>query len=148
MDWKRLFAYDDWANREEVAKLRNMASPPQKALNLLGHIIGAEWIWLTRLTGAEPKVRVWPELTVDQCEGELDRLRAGWSAYLPTADFDSTMKYTNTKGEPFTSRIDDALMHVIIHGGYHRGQIATIVRAEGEVPAYTDYIHCTRHGFI
>lgn len=31
---------------------------------------------------------------------------------------------------------------------YHRGQIASEVRAAGREPAYTDFIHSVRQGFI
>ena len=83
--------------------------------------------------------------------GELrlnDPLRGAWAYILQHVDHDSTIDYRNTKGEQWTSSVDDVLMHVILHGSYHRGQIATVLRNGGEEPAYTDYIHCTRSGFI
>jgi uncharacterized damage-inducible protein DinB len=40
------------------------------------------------------------------------------------------------------------LEHVIMHSVYHRGQIATDVRAAGFSPAYTDFIHVIRHNLI
>ena len=39
-------------------------------------------------------------------------------------------------------------MHVIMYSVYHRGQIASNVRAEGLTPAYTDFIHAVRQGFV
>ncbi|HEY6147556.1 MAG TPA: DinB family protein [Thermoanaerobaculia bacterium] len=39
-------------------------------------------------------------------------------------------------------------MHVVIHGGYHRGQIAAELRAAGFTPAYTDYIEAVRRGRV
>jgi DinB family len=35
-------------------------------------------------------------------------------------------------------------MHVVMHGTYHRGQIAAEVRAAGGAPEYTDFIHAVR----
>ena len=58
------------------------------------------------------------------------------------------MTCTNSKGEPWTSRVEDILLHVVMHSAYHRGQIASDVRASGHTPAYTDFIHCVRQGFI
>ncbi len=58
------------------------------------------------------------------------------------------LRHEKPEGEKWSSRADDILMHVVIHGAYHRGQIATLVRQSGETPAYTDYIHCTRSSFI
>ena len=39
-------------------------------------------------------------------------------------------------------------MHVVMHGAYHRGQIATVVRQGGETPAYTDYVQARRTGAV
>jgi len=141
---KKLFEYDDWANREEVRHLRSLKAPPPQAMKILAHIVGTEWLWLGRLRGEKPAV-VWPDLTLDQIAEQIDRLRDEWPREFGRTD---VVEYVNSKGEKWSSRADDILMHVIIHGGYHRGQIATLVRQSGETPAYTDYIHCVRSGFI
>jgi uncharacterized damage-inducible protein DinB len=36
--------------------------------------------------------------------------------------------------------VGDMLLHVALHGAYHRGQIALLVRAGGSTPSPTDYI--------
>ncbi|MEK6371785.1 MAG: DinB family protein [Acidobacteriota bacterium] len=140
---ERRFRYDDWANREEVARLRAMAPPPPRAVRILAHIVGTQWVWLQRLRGGPPAV-VWPEWTLDECERQLDLLREEWRVPVRVTE----ITYTNSLGERWTSRADDVLTHVILHGGYHRGQIALIIRDAGETPAYTDFIHCTRAGLL
>ena len=145
MNYERLFKYEDWASQEVLANLRQMANP--RALRLFAHIIGAEWVWLSRLQHTTPKMAVWPELTIEQIAAELPLLRDAWSAYVAGQPA-GAISYTNSKGESWSSDIDDVLTHVALHGAYHRGQIATVVRDGGEVPAYTDYIHCTRMGAI
>src|SRR6185503_2698675 len=102
------------------------ASAP--ALRLLSHIIGAQWIWLARLRYESPKMAVWPELIIEQVPPELDTLRDAWRSLLKSADLSSTIEYRNSKGESWSSTGDDILTHVILHGAYHRGQIATLVR--------------------
>jgi len=140
-----MFDYDHWANREETRHLRSLASPPEKAIKLLAHIIGTEWLFLGRLRREPRPAIVWPELTLDQIENQIEQLAAAWPREFGRTD---TIEYTNSKGEKWQSRADDILVHVVLHGAYHRGQIATIVRGSNEEPAYTDYIHCTRQGFI
>ena len=147
MDLARLFTYDDWANREEVARLRAIDAP-ERAVRLLAHTVGAEWLWISRLRSTEPRLAVWPELTLAQCEIEIDALRDAWNGYLHEAVFDTVIDYTNSIGEKWSNRVLDILTHVVIHGAYHRGQIAIIVRDGGDAPAYTDYIHCVRSGFV
>src|SRR3989442_1321461 len=128
---KRLFDYDDWANREEVRHLRALAKPPAKAIKILAHIIGTEWLFLGRLRHELKPAVVWPDLTLDQCEEQIERLHGQWPREFGRND---AVEYVNSKGERWSSRADDILMHVIIHGGYHRGQIATLVRQSGETP--------------
>ena len=145
MNLERLFEYDAWANREEVALLRSLAKPPENAIKILAHIIGTEWLFLGRLRRDPKPAIVWPDLPLDKIAVQIEKLAAAWPAELQRTD---VVEYTNSKGEKWTSRADDILTHVILHGAYHRGQIATIIRGSGETPAYTDYIHCVRQGFI
>jgi uncharacterized damage-inducible protein DinB len=58
------------------------------------------------------------------------------------------VSYTNSKGELWTSTVEDILTHLVIHSAYHRGQIASDLRSAGREPAYTDYIHAVRQGLI
>jgi uncharacterized damage-inducible protein DinB len=141
-----MFDYDDWANRQEVARLRAIAAPA-RALRLLAHVIGTEWLWHARLRGEAARMAVWPELSLDDVARELDPLRDAWRALLASPPR-GAIDYVNSKGERYTSAADDVLTHVVLHGAYHRGQIAIVVRDAGEEPAYTDYIHCTRIGGI
>ena len=141
---ERLFAYDDWANREELARLRAMASLPARSVRVLNHIIGTQWLWLARLQGGKARMAVWPELTFDEAARELDALRQAWRETLAAFDPGVDVAYVNSKGEPWTSSAGDIVMHVILHGAYHRGQIAIDVRDAGEEPAYTDFIHWSR----
>jgi len=141
---KKLYDYDAWANREEVRLLRSLSDPPTQAIKILAHIIGTEWLFLGRLRREKPAV-VWPDLTLDQIAEQIDRLQREWPREFGRTD---VVEYVNSKGEKWSSRADDILMHVVIHSAYHRGQIATLVRQSGETPAYTDYIHCVRSGYV
>ncbi len=91
---------------------------------------------------------VWPDLTLDAVEKELDELRRAWHDIWNRAIQGRSIEYRNTKGEKHASRVDDVLMHVVMHGSYHRGQIATLVRQGGSTPAYTDFIQATRTGAV
>ncbi len=58
--------------------------------------------------------------------------------------FSEAVAYRNSQGTPFETSREDILTHVTNHGGYHRGQIATILRNVDAVPAVTDYIAYVR----
>jgi uncharacterized damage-inducible protein DinB len=146
-DLTQLFTYDEWANREALRSLVAMPSPPERAVRLMAHISGAGRLWLDRLSGASSSIPVWPEMTLEECEALIDETARVWQAYIATAApprLSDTIGYANSKGERWTSTVEDVLHHVLTHGAYHRGQIAQLVRQGGGTPAYTDYIHYTR----
>lgn len=145
-----MLEYDIWANGATLDSLRQ-STPPPRSLRWMGHILGAEHLWLARMLRQAAPLPVWPDLAVEECATHLAQLRDLWQEYL--ADIDSTrlaeqIPYTNSKGEQWTSTVEDILTHVTIHSAYHRGQIASDVRAAGKSPAYTDFIHAVRQGFI
>jgi uncharacterized damage-inducible protein DinB len=148
---RRQFTYDEWANREVLAGLRASAQPPARPLQLLAHILSAERLWLERLKQQPQSLPVWPEFTFDQCEVQITELAKLWREYLaqlsPTA-LSKKIAYKNSKGEPWTSTVEDVLTHVVLHSAYHRGQTASLMRAAGEQPAYTDFIHAARQELI
>jgi len=148
---RRLFAYDDWANREVLSSLRAASNPPPRSLKLIAHILSAEGLWLARLKQQRPALPVWPELALAQCEAEADALGASWRFYLEECretDLSHQIRYVNSKGESWSSRVDDVLLHVITHSAYHRGQIASDMRAAGLTPAYADFIHAIRQELV
>jgi uncharacterized damage-inducible protein DinB len=151
VDFRRLFAYDSWANREVITSLSVLSSSPPRPLKLMAHILGAEDVWYTRLHGQNPVLGVWPELSEQGCREQEERLHGLWSKYLDEiepAQLSPTVTYKNSKGEAWSSKVDDILLHVVMHSAYHRGQIATDTRAAGYTPAYTDFIQAVRGGHI
>jgi len=145
----RLLRYDAWANAETVESVRRTPSP--QGLRWMAHIVGAEFLWLDRLTGSPSPLEVWPALDADACAARVEELARSWPDYLSrlgSAGLSDGVAYRNSKGELWTSTVADILTHVVIHSGYHRGQIAAAVREAGGVPAYTDFIHATRQGLV
>ena len=143
--------YDHWANKEVLSSFRSANPLPPRPLQLMAHIIGAEFVWLLRVKSEKSPLAVWPELSLAECEKAVSDLFTFWSQYLgqltPQRIADS-ITYKNSKGEPWSNSIEDIVMHVAFHSAYHRGQIAAEMRAAGFTPAYTDYIHGVRTGSI
>ena len=151
---ERLYVYDEWANREVLATLREgvrTGTADPRALKLLNHVVAAELLWLARLEKRAQPCPVWPDFTLEQCAArvnDLPRLWQDWFGDLAAEDLATTVSYVNSKGEPYTSSVGDVLTHVVLHSAYHRGQLAAAARASGRDPAYTDYIHATRMGLL
>ena len=148
---RRQFAYDAWANREVLSGLRASARPIARPLQLLAHIFSAERLWLERIRKQSQSLPVWPNLTFEECEAQITDLERLWREFLSRQSppgLSEKVAYKNSMGEPWTSTVEDVLTHVLLHSAYHRGQIAGQVRAGGDPPVYTDYIHAVRQGLI
>jgi len=148
---QKLFRYDEWANRETLASLEAIEKAPAKSIQILAHIVGAERLWHGRLTRRERPSEVWPHLMLADCRTGLDELSGLWRSYLGDLTDErlaETVAYVNSKGEPWTSAVEDVLTHVVLHSAHHRGQIASALSAAGRAPEYTDYIHAVRRGLV
>ena len=146
---REMFLFDDWANREALRSLQEMEHPPERARKLMAHIVAAELLWMARLQQTAQQTATWPEFGLDDCQRLIAELRQTWEQYLAEmtdAGLDSEVPYTNSKGERYRNAVRDILTHVLMHGVYHRGQIAAAVRDRAGEPAYTDFIEAVRKG--
>ncbi len=148
---RRQFAYDAWANQETLAAIKTGGGGDKRSVELMCHILAAERVWLDRLKQQPQSVPVWPEPDLARCEAEAKALGRQWFEFLDlitAGDVAQTVSYKNTKGDSYTSAIVDILTHVAMHSAYHRGQIASHMREIGQTPAYTDFIHGIREGYV
>ncbi len=139
----RLIGHLEWADRLVLAALR--AADPVLPMwrELYAHVLGAEHVWLARVTGATPRVAVWPQLDLDACGSLAAENAAGLrrlAASLSDGGAARRVRYTNSAGAGFENSVEDILLHLALHGSYHRGQIAAAMRQGGAEPAPTDYI--------
>lgn len=135
-----------WADERVLESLRQPAIPP-RALEIYAHVLGAEHVWLARLEGRPPAVAVWPKMTMPECERVARENQAGFRGYvdrLTSTDLRRTVHYRNSAGQEFDTPIEDILVHVAMHGSYHRGQVTLLVRDAGAEPQPTDYIAFVR----
>lgn len=136
---KDIFQYHYEMNRNLVGLLRTLPMVPEKSHELLCHIVNAHQVWNSRIDGTEP-TGVWELITLDQVE-ELNLANCRKTKlFLENRDLSEVISYTNTKGESFRNTILEILFHIVNHGTYHRGQIATDCKNHGVTPLVTDYI--------
>jgi len=112
-------------------------------LGTLVHTFGADRVWLKRVRG-EPITtfltdedrqlatlqRDWP--------GVLD----GWSTMVDEPE--RVVHYQDMKGNPYTSKLWEIVLHVVNHGTHHRGQVSGFLRALGHAPPQLDLIRFYR----
>jgi uncharacterized damage-inducible protein DinB len=148
---RKLIDHLKWADGAALGALR--ASPGSsdrsfvRALGLYAHVVAAEAVWLARILGRPQEVAVWPTLSLDEAASLGGRTWTGLDALLVSlgpGDAAREIDYRNSAGRAFRSTIEDILLHVALHGAYHRGQLALLMRDGGGEPAPTDYIAFAR----
>ncbi|MEW6737584.1 MAG: DinB family protein [Acidobacteriota bacterium] len=150
-----LYEYNYWAN-EKIINIADTLSEEQWLRKLdcsygslqgtLVHIMGAEWLWLSRWCGNSPtellEAKDFPTLAVlktrwQKIEGDMMQFIESRSKNNLT----EVVTFTNTKGKPFSQILWQMMLHVVNHGSYHRGQVTTIFRQLGVSPQSTDMIY-------
>ena|SRR5690606_31524862 len=114
-----------------------------KIISLINHTLNAQQVWNSRILG-EQSFEVWQINPFENLQ-EINR-----SNYLKSTqiieirDLDEKIEYQNSKGTRFENTIFEMLFQVINHSTYHRGQINSLLKAQGIEPILTDYIFYKR----
>jgi len=139
----RLFEHLWWADERCGQSLSAMDDPPDDLVRLYAHIIGAEFVWIDRIEGVPPTADVWPDVNLSEARSLADAARERYRDFLERMGpdtLDENVAYINSAGSQFESAVEDILLHVALHGAYHRGQIARGVRENDADPEPTDFI--------
>ena len=137
--FSELFDYDLWANQQWIAAIPNLPDP-ERAREVLTHILKAQYIWLTRCLSEESNT----SLTGD-FEQDAAHLHRAWKELVRVADLNAYIAYNNLAGEPFMNLLSEIVAHVVNHGTYHRGHLRGLCEA-GKTDDFpeTDFILFTR----
>jgi uncharacterized damage-inducible protein DinB len=151
---RALLAYTIWADREHLEAL---AALPEEHLTVptgtsfgsllgtIGHVLGSEQVWLGRFVGAP--LEAYPD---EATFTDLAAVRAGFEELWPQMEFFLAglqepqlaveLEWTSRGGNRYRRPLWQALVHMSHHSGYHRGQLATMMRQLGHRPPSTDLI--------
>jgi uncharacterized damage-inducible protein DinB len=144
--YKRLAAYNAWANARLYDAATALTDFERKRAikgyfgslhGTLNHLMGADRIWLYRLTGEGPlpstldaiHYETFEELR-DAREAEDKRIQ-DFVATLTAADLEAELAYVNTRGEEKSLARQIILAHLFNHQTHHRGQATQMLRQLG-----------------
>jgi uncharacterized damage-inducible protein DinB len=153
-DIAKLFAYGRWANDQTLASVSSLGADEfvqavggsfGSVQGTLVHLYGADWVWLERWHGRSPRA-----LPTAKEATTIDALSQMWKKVLEKQrEFVEALSeermaqpltYVSFKGDSFTYPLGEVLVHLVNHGTYHRGQVATLLRQLGKTPVSTDYL--------
>lgn len=145
----KLLDHLTWADGEAVRALDALpegSAERARAVMTYAHLAAAAHVWLNRLERRPPAHSVWPDLSLADARALADESLAGLRRHAgrDVGELAAEVEYRNSAGRVFRSTGADVLMHVVLHGSYHRGQLALLTRQGGGTPAATDYIAFVR----
>jgi uncharacterized damage-inducible protein DinB len=111
----------------------------------LNHVYLAELVWLRRVQGQQDaKITDLPSPADMDALGrawpEVHRAWIDWSRSQSGDDFQKPLIFRNMKGAETQLPHWQLVLHLVNHGSYHRGQVATMLRQAGIKPPGTDLI--------
>lgn len=157
-DLASLFAYHRWADEAMLTACRKL-SPLQYAepepfevgwpsiRSVVVHLAWAQEVWLTRFLG-QPPIPMFTEADLPELEHAAaslmrthDRFTGELLPSLGPERLAAVFTYRNYKGILSSAPLWTALRHVVNHGTYHRGQIASKLKRRGIDPPVTDLVY-------
>lgn len=159
---RQLYDYNYWARDRQLEAcraltdeqfLRPMGNSFSSVRDTLAHLVGAEWVWQERWRGRSPRAVPWPDdcPTVAAVEErwrgvELDV--RDFLAQLSEEQLASPLSYTNFAGAQCTYPLWQAMLHLVNHQTYHRGQVSTLLRQLGAKAAPLDLLLAADAGLL
>lgn len=151
---KSLFGHKAWANAELFAVLAAVperhAEPLHSCIRTLNHIYVVDRLFRARLS-AEPSPF---EATNTKATPSLEQLRqdvaatdAWYQRYVADvsgAELATVLEFTFTDGDSGQMTREEILLHVLTHGGYHRGSVGQVLKSISVAPPrdlYTKFLH-------
>jgi uncharacterized damage-inducible protein DinB len=143
-----LARYDAWANALVVNAVRALPNPSDdRVMHLLSHLLSAKEIWIGRIRGQDVSAhQLWRKFNLEDAAPRLAAADAQLIDIASADDAQRTVHYTNQAGVPFENSLADLITHMVNHGTYHRGQLATAIQSAGGAPPTTDFIAWVRSG--
>jgi uncharacterized damage-inducible protein DinB len=150
---ERLFGYKAKANGEFLAAMRQFddASPAKEiAIRVLSHTYAVDQIFAANLTRAQhgyssPNPIQPPSLEeLSAATNKSDQWYIDYVSQLDEARLAEQIDFMFTDGDPGRMSREEMLMHLVLHGGSHRGQIGLLMIQNSITPPadrFTTYLH-------
>jgi uncharacterized damage-inducible protein DinB len=151
---RELFAYNYWARDRQLETCATLTQEQfQRPLgnsfpsirDTLVHLVGVEWAWLERWRGRSPQALP-AEEELPTLAAIVERWRMvehcmrEYLAGLTDEALARSFTYTNFRGQDWTYPLWRALLHLVNHQTYHRGQVTTLLRQLGIRPEPVDLL--------
>jgi uncharacterized damage-inducible protein DinB len=129
--FQQLFDYDYWAIKRLGTDMLTVSELPERPQCLYAHLLSANHIWQSRMSGGMPQLGVWENIPRNSWLSQMEQNRVQMLALLnvfSADDFEQNITYTTAKGISYQNTVTEILMHMIAHSNYHMGQINQLLK--------------------
>lgn len=136
--------FEHWSNQIILGSMR-LANPLEdRALFLFSHLLNVGEIWLGRIQENTVTSSIFQERTLEECAEMIENNNSNWMKYLESVD-DAELErmvpfHFILDGSKRSISVADAIMHIVQHSSYHRGQIVTLLKGTVEALPFVTYI--------
>jgi uncharacterized damage-inducible protein DinB len=155
--YSQLIDMKRWADRglyEAVYRNLDRLSSQEVSimLRILDHMHVVDRIFQHHLQGRSHTFQAPRSKELPQLQALADSVRQvdGWYASyvggLAESDFEQPLEFVFTSGKPARMRRGEIILHVCLHGNYHRGNAGAVLQMKGLTPsrdAITDFLEDT-----
>ena len=143
--YSQLVRYKQWADRglyDVVAENLDRLDAQDVAilLRILDHIHVVDKVFQHHLQGLPhafhaPRSEEMPDFqTLATGMKEVDDWYTSYVSNLPEQDFEQPIDFVFTNGSPARMRRGEIILHVCLHGTYHRGNAGIVLQKNGIAP--------------
>ncbi len=140
------FEFEFWSNTQILNALKKLKTTDERAFLLFSHLLSSHRMWLCRVNKTEMTCTLFQERTLQECEILMAENLKDWKLFLrnkSSEDLEQTIEFLSA-WEIIPSKrkmtIEDALIHLINHSSYHRGQIVASIKGKVDELPLSTYI--------
>jgi len=149
-NYQRLFQFDLWTIRSLILLMEREENFADRiaCLAFLSHIVTIQEMWFNRVLTI-PVIEVddpWAEYSPEELRIRAKEVNRKWMDLIADEEIDlnTMLSIPREDGSKRSMTVREVLDHLLVHGQYHRAQIALFLKKSGIDSPGFDYISYTR----
>lgn len=155
---ENMLSYHHWANQTILNRLRELPSAllyqetassyPTLAATLT-HLYAVDQMWYLIVQGTDmpealeqsrPLMEQGNDWSLEEFDERLSQQAQQYDTWIKQTDLKRTIQLNNPYVGVRQTSLEEIVLHLVNHGTYHRGNIATMLRQLGHSSVMNDYI--------
>ncbi len=140
----KLVESEVWANNLLAETIEKSDQPDERTLLLFSHLLSSYSMWLSRVKATEITTTLFQERNLEESKALMKQVFTEWKNYLKNANDEELNRIVHfvfpLDGTKRKLSVTDAVLHLVTHSSYHRGQAIARLKGKTEVLPLTSYI--------